>query len=761
MNLEITLLKLKKLLNNWNLGGADWFLVLHYADKLNGYDIKYERDEHLHIMIPTDLVPWRVDKDYKEGEVSIPANTKQAVDFQKFIKETGWDFHVLAVNRKLFDKLKNKHVVERDIHREEIPVITMEGNFVYWRYSVPMWSKQLSRDSVLRRFAWMDALLEKAREKGDGKIVKMAEDLINRFKPTVDSSKDVSRRMRDFERSDKLFGISAFKGKAVGVVFKVENSDRPPKVEKNKILVAKLISPKLLPHILVSRAVVTDEGGLASHAAIVSRELKKICIVGTKIATKVLKDGDMVWVDANNGFVQKIFSFRPSPILSLPWRYYISRNVPLWHDSLQISLGKEGCERYGLPCILHLRTHRHGEEADFYYLSGGKYGRDRFSAALAKKLSRPDFIKFIKKQFKKDCAKLLRLARSLKSDSQPALSNFFHFYGLSEAMLDITSLGSKLLTDKVWELLADNRDRQSIAAYYTRPAGLAPMQKLERELGKLCCKKIDIKKEAERLRKRYSWIPVNFVGEPWGAEEFEKKIIEHEISSRPKLKKPGAKISKEAEYYLRMLSDIAYFNEFRKAAFSRACLIIRPKLDALAREHGLLSWRDFNYLTHDEILDLAKNKDGYQKKLIERRSGICFIANKTVSKYFVSEDLDFIRKFERKFKPKSVGVKEIHGTPAHGGKAAGVAKIINGPVDFDKFRQGDILIAKMTSVDFIPIMKRAGAFVTDEGGLACHAAIISREYDKPCVVGTGLATVVFRDGDIVEVDANAGVVRKV
>ncbi|MBI4426930.1 MAG: hypothetical protein HY569_00370 [Candidatus Magasanikbacteria bacterium] len=465
-------------------------------------------------------------------------------------------------------------------------------------------------------------------------------------------------------------------------------------------------------------------------------------------------------------------------LLKLNWKYYISRNVPLWHDSLQISFGKEGCERYGLPCIWHLRAHRHGEEADFYYLSGGKHGRDRFSAALAKKLSRPDFIKFIKKQFKKDCAKLLRLAGSVKPDSQQALFKFFRFYGLSEAMLDITSLGSKLLTNKVWELLADNRDRQNVVAYYTRLVGLAPMQKLERELDKLCGKKIDIKKEAERLREKYSWIPVNFVGEPWSAEEFEKKIIEHKIGPRAELKKPGAKISKTAEYCLRVLSDIAYFNEFRKAAFSRACLIIRPKLDALAREHGLLSWRDFNYLTHDEILDLAKNKsstflrglvprrkvldkDGYQKKLIERRSSICFIVNETVSKYFVSEDLDFIRKFERKFKPKSGGVKEIRGTPAHGGKAAGVAKIINGPVDFSKFKQGDILIAKMTSVDFIPIMKMAGAFVTDEGGLASHAAIISREYNKPCVVGTGLATGVFRDGDTVEVDANNGIVRKI
>ncbi len=52
--------------------------------------------------------------------------------------------------------------------------------------------------------------------------------------------------------------------------------------------------------------IVTDEGGLISHAAIVARELQKPCIIGTKIATQILMDGDMVEVDANNGIVRKL-----------------------------------------------------------------------------------------------------------------------------------------------------------------------------------------------------------------------------------------------------------------------------------------------------------------------------------------------------------------------------------------------------------------------------------------------------------------------
>jgi len=64
----------------------------------------------------------------------------------------------------------------------------------------------------------------------------------------------------------------------------------------------------------------------------------------------------------------------------------------------------------------------------------------------------------------------------------------------------------------------------------------------------------------------------------------------------------------------------------------------------------------------------------------------------------------------------------------------------------------------MTQPEFLPAMKKASAIITDEGGLTCHAAIISRELGIPCIIGTKIATKVFKDGDIVEVDATRGIV---
>lgn len=89
----------------------------------------------------------------------------------------------------------------------------------------------------------------------------------------------------------------------IRLVFVVHDVD---KVERGEILVATATNPTYVPAMERAQAIVTDEGGLLSHAAIVSRELKVPCVVGTKIATKVLKDGDLVEVDANKGAVRII-----------------------------------------------------------------------------------------------------------------------------------------------------------------------------------------------------------------------------------------------------------------------------------------------------------------------------------------------------------------------------------------------------------------------------------------------------------------------
>jgi pyruvate,water dikinase len=111
------------------------------------------------------------------------------------------------------------------------------------------------------------------------------------------------------------------------------------------------------------------------------------------------------------------------------------------------------------------------------------------------------------------------------------------------------------------------------------------------------------------------------------------------------------------------------------------------------------------------------------------------------------------------FSYNSNNSKEIKGTVASVGKVRGKAVIIKDYNDLDKEYNNCILVSVMTSPDITPAIKKAKAIITDEGGITCHAAIISRELNIPCIIGTKNATKVLRDGDLVEVDANRGIVK--
>ncbi len=115
---------------------------------------------------------------------------------------------------------------------------------------------------------------------------------------------------------------------------------------------------------------------------------------------------------------------------------------------------------------------------------------------------------------------------------------------------------------------------------------------------------------------------------------------------------------------------------------------------------------------------------------------------------------DTIFRTEADNKPDSL----LHGQTGSSGKVEGMVKIVdkdNLNVDFPK---GGILVCAITTPDFVPLMQKASAIVTDQGGILSHAAIVARELKKPCIVGTEEATKKLKDGDFVTVDATQGTV---
>lgn len=110
-----------------------------------------------------------------------------------------------------------------------------------------------------------------------------------------------------YSQLKEVKGIRAFSGKVSGRVIIIRDlNDLKNKKVRNKIIVSLMTVPAFNPYLKKAKAIVTDEGGITCHAAIVAREFKIPCMVGTKIATKVLKDGNLVEVDATRGLVRKL-----------------------------------------------------------------------------------------------------------------------------------------------------------------------------------------------------------------------------------------------------------------------------------------------------------------------------------------------------------------------------------------------------------------------------------------------------------------------
>lgn len=109
---------------------------------------------------------------------------------------------------------------------------------------------------------------------------------------------------------------------------------------------------------------------------------------------------------------------------------------------------------------------------------------------------------------------------------------------------------------------------------------------------------------------------------------------------------------------------------------------------------------------------------------------------------------------------QSQDVQDFRGLSACTGRAVGKVRIIKSVKEIGTIRKGEILVAVMTRPDYIPAMKKAAAIITNEGGITSHAAIVSRELGIPCIIGTKIATEVLKNGDLVQVNANHGWVKK-
>jgi len=203
-------------------------------------------------------------------------------------------------------------------------------------------------------------------------------------------------------------------------------------------------------------------------------------------------------------------------------------------------------------------------------------------------------------------------------------------------------------------------------------------------------------------------------------------------------------------------------------AFQAARLAAEPALNrtedfltSFAKQQGKKAKYNFELilcLNKQEInIYFKTGKLPKKQKLEQRFKRFAFLHNELTSAFYSD---NFVDKIEGLL-VNSKKISEIKGQSAFGGKVKGKVRIVLDPKKTKGFKVGEILVTGATRPEFLPIMHKAAAFVTDTGGILSHAAITAREMKKPCVIGTKIATKVFKDGDIIEVDATKGLVRKV
>lgn len=258
--------------------------------------------------------------------------------------------------------------------------------------------------------------------------------------------------------------------------------------------------------------------------------------------------------------------------------------------------------------------------------------------------------------------------------------------------------------------------------------------------------------------KKYAWIQIlNFLGEDITIENLLDQMT-HLNDQEKQHEKPV--VPSSFEYYAIVSSRLSYLRQTGAEYFSIYTQIVLPRIKEIASSLKL-SHRELLEFLPSEIDELLGQEINSDEILTKRKNDNWCVFADINSNLQIVDDKEQIDVLIQKMTPKFDENQDlIKGQVGNKGFATGKVKVILANTEFDKMEVGDVLVTTMTTPDFVILMQKASAIITDIGGLLCHAAIVSREINKPCVIGTKNATQILKDGDMVEVDANKGTVTK-
>lgn len=301
---------------------------------------------------------------------------------------------------------------------------------------------------------------------------------------------------------------------------------------------------------------------------------------------------------------------------------------------------------------------------------------------------------------------------------------------------------------------------------------------LQKDIGQI---KEEIKKESEIISnlknhaKDFGWLNKNYwMGTPFewhdylpqiktllekNCNEELEKITKDDEEKRKRFEETVKELnfSDELLEEIKILQKMIFFHTRRIETFfisEHLCQnLIRAVIEKLA-----IPKEELYYAAPKEILDALYGREIPNRvKLQERQKGYAIYSLDQELYVFSGRDLERVLKIQKEIKLEE---RILKGTSVYSGIVKGGVRIIKSKTDLKNIKQGEIVVTPMTDVDYTPYLGKVSAIVTDEGGITSHAAIISRELGIPCVIGTKIATKMFRDGDKIEVNAEEGVVKR-
>ena len=476
----------------------------------------------------------------------------------------------------------------------------------------------------------------------------------------------------------------------------------------------------------------------------------------------------------------------------MDWQKIIRRKADL-QKAAQFSCRGEGGfgAFFGIPDLAHQLYHYDGKSTSIYF-SASEYAE--FTRNVGERFKDKEFVDSFEGEITGICGHVMSEAAQIIG----SLGKNPGSEGLLKAFNDYDALWNKFypagwsfffispLEEAVIGTLSGRPDSEDCLKTIAFPDRLTPTMESEiailglaKELGELGAPSAE--RTAQGMAERFGWMSVYNTEDAQKTPEFyieqARLALEAEDTIEERLAKLKEAREQNARNFAKLMSEVkdplaqsqmrlmhasGYLRDMREEVRDRMTMLQRPLYEAIAKHTGL-DLHNIMFLSNPEIkglLDGSREAAALQELSQKRSKKYCFTVKPNAFE-IVDDDAQIDVKM-RGILAES-GATEVRGQVAmqQNELVTGPVRIVLSNNELHKVQKGDILVASMTKPDFVPAMKRAAAFVTEEGGITCHAAIVARELGIPCIVGTKTATKVFKDGDIVEVNAVKGTVKLV